>query len=362
VVALCDLVPERRNALGDELGISARYADLDEMVSQMRPDIVAIPTGAEHHYELSMRVLEHGINMEVEKPMCLDLGQADAMIARAREKGARLAVHHQGRVAAHTLALRRTIDEGRIGALRYMQASGKGYYGGYGMMEIGPHLANMLIALGGHCRSVSAMAVTDGHAITPIDVVQAPQGMGAIAGEHITASLQLQGNVCATLEQRRFPEVDQQGCRIDIFGTEGRIFWNFHRAWLLPEPHFRPDGVHDRWEELRPDYPDRYDPASGIRQDEYSWVDEYVKALDEDREHECGGEEARHVMEIMMGVFESAAYGRPVELPQPQRDHPLLRWRREHGLADPGPVPRPIGEWLDAEDLRLGRPAVTPRQ
>ncbi|MAG37191.1 MAG: hypothetical protein CL878_13235 [Dehalococcoidia bacterium] len=57
-----------------------------------------------------------------------------------------------------------------------------------------------------------------------------------------------------------------------------------------------------------------------------------------------------------MGIFESAAYGRRVELPQPGRDHPLLRWRREQGLGDPPPaVSRAYPEWIVAEDRRLGR-------
>ena len=55
VVALCDLVPERLAALGDELGVAARYDDLDRMIEAEAPDIVAIPTGTEFHYPLAMR-------------------------------------------------------------------------------------------------------------------------------------------------------------------------------------------------------------------------------------------------------------------------------------------------------------------
>ena len=81
-----------------------------------------------------------------------------------------------------------------------------------------------------------------------------------------------------------------------------------------------------------------------------------MRALDECRDHECSGAEAHHVVEIMMGAFESAAYGRQVDLPQPNREHPLRRWRRENGLPDePKPMPRPYNEWLAAEDQRLGR-------
>ena len=64
--------------------------------------------------------------------------------------------------------------------------------------------------------------------------------------------------------------------------------------------------------------------------------------------HECSGEEATHVMEVLMGVFESAAYQRTVHLPQAERGQPLLRWRRENGLGPPdmSSMPRDWKSWL----------------
>ena len=49
VVGLCDLIEDRLNKLGDELGIAARFDDLDEMIRQTEPDIVAIPTAPSLH-------------------------------------------------------------------------------------------------------------------------------------------------------------------------------------------------------------------------------------------------------------------------------------------------------------------------
>ena len=98
IVALCDLVPELLDVLGDKLGVSARYSDLDAMISETAPDIVAIPTGTEFHHELCLSVLAHGVNIDVEKPICVDLEQADEVTALAAAKGVRIAVHHQGRV------------------------------------------------------------------------------------------------------------------------------------------------------------------------------------------------------------------------------------------------------------------------
>ena len=111
---------------------------------------------------------------------------------------------------------------------------------------------------------------------------------------------------------------------------------------------------------MEPVYPEHYDLADSTDSSDYWFVEEYVRALDEDRDHPCSGDEGRHEIEISLGIFESAVYGKRVELPQSRRDHPLLRWRREVGLDDPSPMPRPYNEWLKAEDDRLGRDITSP--
>ena len=355
IVGLCDLVDERLNTLGDEIGVSARFSDLDQMIRETEPDIVAIPTGTEFHYDLCMRVLEHGVNIEVEKPMWVDLSQADEVIAKAKEKGVQTAVHHQGRVGASMQAIGRAFKAGKIGELRYIYGSGKGYYAGYGLMNIGTHMINNMLRFAGHCRSVVTQATTDGHPITPNDVVPSPGGMGTIACEHLTATLQFDRGVTGTLLQHRFDKMDSSAYAMELYGSEGRLIWRGDRAWWLPQPHFIPDGAHDRWEVLEGIYPEHYDPNASASEADYWFVEEYVRALDEGRAHECSGLEGRHVIEIMMGIFEAAAHGTRVNLPQENRAHPLLRWRSEAGLGDVKPMPRPYGEWLSAEFGRLGR-------
>ena len=356
VVALCDLLRERLDILGDELGVKARFVDLDEMIEQTRPDIVAIPTGTEFHRDLALRVLGHGVHIDIEKPLCPNLEEADEVVAQAREKGVEIAVHHQGRVGPYIQAVYRAIQEGRIGKLLYMYTRDKGYYGGLGVMNVATHKINMMLKFAGHCRSVSAVALTDGHPITPEDVVTSPLGMGAIAGEYITATLHFDDNVTATLLQHRLPAIDINASMIEFYGTEGRLLYKSNdAAWWLPQPHYLPDGEHDAWQPLQPICPEHYDPQSPARVDEYCYVDEYVQALDENRVHECSGGEGLHVLEVMMGIFESAAYGKRVDLPQVDRRHPLLRWRLEHGLGAPGSVVRDKAEWLVDEDRRLER-------
>ncbi len=360
VVGLCDLVPERLESLGELLGVRARFTDLDQMIRSTAPDIVVVATNTAFHYDLCMQVLEHGVHVEVEKPICTDLVQADAMVAKAKEKGVKTAVHHQGRTGPAMRAVKEAFLEGRIGRLQYVTASEKGYYGGFGLMNIGTHLINAMLELTGPCREVSAVALTAGRPITPEDVRQAPAGMGLIAGEHITATLCFDGNLTGTLRLHRRGRIDTDGDQIEFHGEEGRLIWHENgTAWWLPATHFVPDGESAQWQRLETPMPEHFDPAriaGGIRTstlDDYCFVDEFVRALDEDGEHPCNWMEGRHVLEVMMGIFEAAAYRRPVELPQSRRDHPLLRWREEAGLGVPEQGPVKYADWLQEEDERL---------
>ena len=360
VVGLCDLLDDRLNALGDELGLKARFADFDAMIDQTQPHIVAIPTAPALHAPLALRVLEHGVHIEVEKPMGMDLLEADAVMDKAAAKGVQVAVHHQWRLSAWTQAIHRVYQEGKIGELRYIYASGKGYYGGFGLMEIGTHLLTHMIKFGGHCHSVAAHATRRGRPITPQDVLPAPRGNGTIVGDRVTATLQFANGVTGTLLQHRFDKIELDAHVVELYGTEGRLLWHPHGAWLLPNPHELPRNDLDRWQALEPIYAPSFAQAepsipgsSSMTEGDYWFVDEYVRALDEGRAHECSGAEGRHVIEIIMGIFESAAYGRCVDLPQTNREHPLLRWRREAGLGAPEAMPMVDAEWLEEEQKRL---------
>ncbi|NLS77160.1 MAG: Gfo/Idh/MocA family oxidoreductase [Chloroflexi bacterium] len=354
VVAVCDLRRELRDRLGETLRLSYRYADLDEMISATKPDLVVIATGTEFHHELALRVLAHGVHIDIEKPLTTDLRRADEVLKLARKKRVRVAVHHQGRVCASMRAVARALREGRIGRVRHLIGSGKGYYGGYGLLNIGTHTLNAMLRLAGPCAEVSGTLLVDRRPARPEDVVLAPNGMGPIAGEDITASLRFANGITGTLLHQRFPVVDATAHAIEVLGTEGRLLWKNDEAHWLPQPHFVPDGEHDHWQRLSADDLPGYDP-NACGEAEYAFADEYVRALDEGREHECSGAEGLHVMEIMMGIFESGAMGRPVALPQRKRDHPLLRWRAQAGLPEPPAVSRNYPSWLLQEDRRLGR-------
>lgn len=354
VVGLCDLDRARLDALGDELGVTDRFDQVEVMLAAVEPDIVIVPVQTDLHFPLAMRVLAaRACHLDVEKPMTVDLAQADALLARAEELGVRIAVHHQGSSLRSLRAVKQALAAGRIGVPLHVTVNGKGYYGGYELMNIGTHMLSALLTVTGPCRRVTAAVLTDGRPIEAGDVVQAPSGMGTIAGQQITATLEFDRMLTGTLHQHLFPGIERDALGFEIAGTEGRLRWHYEGVWMQPAPWALPDRAD--WKAL----PERQPPEplpDGVDAGEYWYVDDYVTALDAGGSHPSDGRRGRHVMEIIQAIFESGAYRRPVALPQTDRSHPLLRLRRDAGLSDPDPAPRPYREWLAAQAAKHGWP------
>ena len=354
VVGLCDLDRERLDALGDELGVGDRFDDIEQMLAAVEPDIVIVPVQTDLHFPLAMRVLAaRSCHLDVEKPMTVDLAQADALLARAGELGTRIAVHHQGSSLRSLGAVKQALDAGRIGVPLHVTSNGKGYYGGYELMNMGTHMLSALLSVTGPCRRVTATLLTDGRPITAEDVVQSPSGMGTIAGQQITATLEFDEMLTGTLHQHMFPGIEREALGFEIAGTEGRLRWHYDGGWILPVPWAVPGRA--EWQAL----PEQRPPAplpDGVSEGEYWYVDDYVNALDAGGSPPSDGRRGRHIIEIILAIFESGAYRRPVTLPQAERDHPLLRLRHEAGMGDPDPAPRPYREWLAVQAGKHGWP------
>ena len=108
---------------------------------------------------------------------------------------------------------------------------------------------------------------------------------------------------------------------LKLFGTDGRPLFDLTSgAWVLESPWLLPDGEHDAWRRIEAKIPEGFDPAGAAALDEYWFVDEFADALDAGREH-ASVVEATYALEIILGAFESAAYGRAVSLPQADRGH-----------------------------------------
>ena len=124
-VAACDIVPDNINLLFDKTEYKDRdkvsqYTDYKEMIRQNPDlDLIAIATSSGVHAEIALYCINHGINLIIEKPMAMNMKDAEEIIRRSKEKGVKVSACHQNRFNIAVQKTRAAMDSGRFGKLSH---------------------------------------------------------------------------------------------------------------------------------------------------------------------------------------------------------------------------------------------------
>lgn len=95
VADLVAVVDQDRARAEAAAGGAATPATIDELLAaDVRPEMVVVATPTVSHAELTLRLLDEGIPVLVEKPIAANSAQAEEIVARARETGVPLTVGH----------------------------------------------------------------------------------------------------------------------------------------------------------------------------------------------------------------------------------------------------------------------------
>ena len=97
-----------------------RYVDFKEMIKN-HPDIelIAIATSSGAHAEIALYCIDHGINVIIEKPMAMNIKDAEEIIKRSTEKGVKVCACHLNRFNVAVLKTRKALERGRFGKLSH---------------------------------------------------------------------------------------------------------------------------------------------------------------------------------------------------------------------------------------------------
>ena len=118
---VADLVPAHAAGFAAEFETSA--LDVSSLIEASGLDGVVISTAAPTHRELACRALDAGLHVFVEKPLALDLDDAEAIAAAARAAGRQVMVGHLIRYHDAFLALQDQLAAGLIGSVRHVSAN-----------------------------------------------------------------------------------------------------------------------------------------------------------------------------------------------------------------------------------------------
>ena len=99
ITAVCDISPTLVQVMGDQYGVPRRYASAADMVAAGDLDVALVLSSDEYHAESVILALDAGLDVLVEKPMCLSPREADDIIAARDRAGRTVMVGYMRRFA-----------------------------------------------------------------------------------------------------------------------------------------------------------------------------------------------------------------------------------------------------------------------
>jgi len=310
-VAICNRTRSKAEALAREFDIPAIYTDLEELLGLESLDAVDIVSAPEVHEQHVLLAARHKVPVICQKPMATSLAAAERMVEGCRKAGVPFFVHENWRWQTPIRALKRTLDEGSIGAPfrgRITMISAYSVFlnqpflrdiDRFILTDMGCHLLDVARLLFGEADDLYCQAARVHKDIKGEDVATVMTRTNR--GVTVVVSMAYAGN---PLEQDRYPET-----YIFVEGDKGS-------AQLGPDFWVRvttKDGTHSR----------RFPPPS------YSWVDpryavaqasivpcvaDIMRGLRGEGGAETTGEDNLKTLRQVFAAYDSAASGRAVRL------------------------------------------------
>lgn len=301
VVAAADPVSEMRDQFGRDFGVRALYEDYREMVAAERLDAISICTWPPFHHQMVLDAASAGVRVIFcEKPIALNLREADEMLRACEREGVLLVVNHFRRFAPIPRLAKEIIDRGDIGALERIHAISMG-----DLLTDGTHTVDLLRFYNDDNPVVTVFG--------QVDTGQVVERYGHWTEAGALVSLGFDNGVRGLIELGS--AADDPGHpyqRVILIGSAGSV-------------DVLGDG--DQRVVIRRDGQEREEvvvaeTASG----ELAFADEVEKALEvleHGGSHPLGGASARSNLEILIAVYDSARTHKAVRLPVTTQGFPL---------------------------------------
>lgn len=307
IVAICDLNTERLNAFGDKYGISKRYMDLDEMLAKEKPDVVHLVTPPTLRVSLMTRLSEAGVpGVIVEKPICIGAADYKALRRLEAQSSTKFAVNHQLRHHPKILEFLADVEAGKIGEVRFIDASSV-----LPMAGQGPHILDLMFAFSGYAKPKTVFGASSGY-----DDINGTHPSPRSAESLITFE---NGCRAALMAGAGAPEFEEGPSwmhkRIAVYGTHGFLHWRMN-AW----ERSLPDGT---VEQGRKEYAaEDVRGQAGLTNALFDWLE------DDDTPSPTNLKTSLDEWLVILAGYLSSVEARPVDLPFDPPDDLLDRFKR----------------------------------
>jgi predicted dehydrogenase len=220
LAVLCDMNAERLNAFGEQFGVATRYTDLDAMLAREKPDVVHVVTPPTLRVGLMTQLADAGVpGVIVEKPICIGADDYRALRALEAASNTRFAVNHQLRHHPRILEYLTDVAEGKLGEVRFIDASAVLPMSGQGV-----HVLDLMFAFNGYAPVQTVFGASSGY-----DDIGGTHPSPRTAESLITFANGTRAALQAGEGAPQFVEAPSWGHkRIAVYGTHGFRHWRMY--------------------------------------------------------------------------------------------------------------------------------------
>ena len=150
---LCDRSAKTLHSYGADYEAVKKIDSFDAVLADAEIEQVAIAAPAELHHRLAKAALLAGKDVYVEKPLCLDIAEAQELVSLASDHGRVLMVGHLLQYHPCILELQRMVGQGDLGKLQYITSNrlnlGKIRQEENALWSFAPHDISVILSLVG---------------------------------------------------------------------------------------------------------------------------------------------------------------------------------------------------------------------
>jgi predicted dehydrogenase len=306
VVAIADLDLARARAVADSWNIPAVFSDVDDMLADVHPDLVLVCTPPVAHREAVVKALDAGAWVLCEKPPTLSLAEYDEIASHEREGGPYASYVFQHRFGSAARRLRSQVAAGTLGsalvavchtlwyrAPAYFDVPWRGKWateGGGPTMGHGIHQMDLLLSLLGDWSTVLAETATLERDVETEDVSFAIVRFESGAVASIVNSL-------LSPRETSYLRFDFTDATVEVEHLYG--YENSDWTWT-PAPTVD-SAVSDAWP-----------PTDDVRSSHAAQLADLLDARESGERPPSSGADGRRVLELIAGIYRSAATGERV--------------------------------------------------
>jgi len=316
---------------------AAGFSDYREMLTRVKPDIVAIaPRHMDQHLAMVLAAAEtrevRGIYME--KPYCRSPKEADMIRAACARQPTplKLAVAHRNRYHPVLPVIRRLLKEGAIGRPLEIRGRGKedARSGALDASVLGTHLFDLAAWIAGPPRACSGMLYQDGRPCGREDIRDGDEGVGPIAGHAVHGRFEMGEGTPFFFDSVPSSGVPSDAFGLQVIGTNGVLDFRVDRD---PLAHIRRGNPHDPRLEVQPWLSistagiGEPEPVRGLAEsvaNHQTAALDLIDAIQNDRPPLCDEQAGATTVEMVCALFESHRLGGArVAWPLTTRENPL---------------------------------------